>query len=73
VTNQAGNFYVLPSEWTPQYPVCVTIDRVPMLTLISRDGSCAGCHFDPAGPDSPGHVYLALDDGGAPYPEGGCP
>ena len=26
----------------------------------------ASCHFDPAGPGSPGHVAIVLDDGGTP-------
>jgi hypothetical protein len=37
-----------------------------MHTFIDRDGSCAGCHVDPSGPNSPGHVSLQLDDGGTP-------
>jgi hypothetical protein len=37
-----------------------------MHTFIDRDGSCAGCHADPAGADSPGHVCMRLDDGGTP-------
>lgn len=70
-TNTAGNFYVLPRQWTPHYPVVVTVtapggDAVPMHTFIQRDGSCGGCHVAPAGPDSPGHVCITLDDGGTP-------
>lgn len=61
-TNAAGNFYVLAQEWTPAYPMRVSIAgegrSVDMKTHIGRDGSCAGCHFDPAGPDSYGHVSL---------------
>jgi hypothetical protein len=70
VTNSAGNFYVLPGQWRPVYPLQTMVtyqgQSVPMLTSIGRDGSCAGCHFDPAGPDSPGHVYVLLDDGSVP-------
>jgi hypothetical protein len=68
-TNQAGNFYVLPSQWTPVYPMGVKISAqgstAVMQTHVGREASCAGCHRDPAGPDSPGHVYFVNDvDGG---------
>jgi hypothetical protein len=69
-TNQAGNFYVLPSEYDPVFPMQAAIEAegraVTMQTEIGRDGSCGGCHVDPAGPASPGHVSVTLDDGGAP-------
>ncbi len=74
-TNSAGNFYVASSDYSPTYPVDVELDdgtlTNPMLTHIGRDGSCASCHFDPAGATSHGHVYLVgeltdLPDGGAP-------
>jgi hypothetical protein len=68
-TNAAGNFYVLPSQFTPRYPMRVSITTpvaVQMQTLTEMEGSCAGCHVDPAGPTSPGHVSLVLDDGGVP-------
>ncbi len=68
-TNTAGNFYVAPSEFTPNYPMKVAVTyggvTVKMTSLIGRDGSCGGCHTDPAGPASPGHVYIP-PDGGAP-------
>jgi hypothetical protein len=70
VTNAAGNFYVQPSQWTPTFPMRTSVvwqgEQVAMHTNVGRDGSCASCHVDPAGPSSPGHVYLMLDDGGAP-------
>jgi hypothetical protein len=67
-SNQAGNFYVEPRTWKPVYPLEVSIDyesqTVSMVSNIGRDGACAGCHVDPAGPDSAGHVYaIALDAG----------
>lgn len=69
-TNQAGNFYVTPSQWTPAYPMTVEVDyqryQTKMRSHIGRDGSCSGCHFDPAGFDSPGHVAVAYPDGGVP-------
>jgi hypothetical protein len=70
VTNAAGNFYVTPAQWTPTFPLTVAVTssglRLTMKTDIGRDGSCAGCHIDPAGPSSPGHVCLTLDDGATP-------
>jgi hypothetical protein len=62
MTNEAGNFYVEPSTFTPAYPMSVLISSgstfVRMSTLIGRDASCAGCHQDPAGPSSPGQVFV---------------
>ena len=69
-TNRAGNFYVSPNRYTPKFPLEVKVDfageTTTMHTLIGREGSCAGCHADPASADSPGHVYVRLDDGGVP-------
>ncbi len=70
-TNAAGNFYILPSQWTPHYPMTASVTPpagapIPMQTLIHTEGSCAGCHFDPAGTNSPGHLCIELADGGTP-------
>jgi len=69
-TNRAGNFYVAPDQYTPRFPLTVEVryggETTTMHGLIGREGSCAGCHHDPAGPDSPGHVYVRLEDGGVP-------
>lgn len=76
-TNAAGNFYATPSQYDPTFPIQVTVQgpggqTVHMQTLIAGNGtvepngSCASCHFDPVGSNSPGHVCLALDDGGTP-------
>jgi hypothetical protein len=76
-TNAAGNFYLTPSQYDPVVPVQVLVNAggsaVKMQTLIAgnlteepNNGSCASCHVDPAGPSSPGHVCLMLDDGGTP-------
>lgn len=68
VTNCAGNFYVKRSDWSPAFPLRVSVrfkvgendtDRVPMDTRISRDGSCAGCHEGEPDQGSPGWVYCA--------------
>lgn len=64
-TNCAGNFIVLPSDYALDGPIWVSLSRDEvfrdMETPIYRDGSCTGCHEDPAGPASAGHVYL-IDD-----------
>jgi hypothetical protein len=60
-TNAAGNFYVIPDDFAPLYPMRVTLTyQGAMSTMVShvgRDGSCAGCHTDPPSFKSPGHVY----------------
>jgi hypothetical protein len=62
-SNEVGNFYVEPSRWVPTYPVkaAVTYGSLTstMTTIIGRDGSCAGCHANPASRISPGPVYVA--------------
>lgn len=70
-TNAAGNFYVLPKQWTPVYPITVMLKAggadTCMTSHVGRDGSCASCHVEPAGPASPGRVTLD------PAPlDGGC-
>ena len=67
-TNAAGNFYVTPNQYVPLNPMSVYVEYGPqpayMIGHVGRDGSCAGCHKDPAGPSSPGHIYA----NGAPLP-----
>jgi hypothetical protein len=69
-TNRAGNFYLSPGEYSPNYPLEVQVEyggeTVVMKSTIGREGACAGCHSEPAGFDSPGRVYVMLDDGGVP-------
>jgi hypothetical protein len=74
-SNCAGNFFVDVHDYAPVWPLWVGIEFggvvPPMTSPIFREGSCAKCHFDPAGPDSAGHVYFApqpLD-----FPESACP
>lgn len=71
-TNAVGTFYVLPSQWTPVYPFTVTVrggtQKACMTSHVGRNGSCASCHFEPAGQASPGRVTLASDQ-----VNGGCP
>lgn len=71
MTNAAGNFFLTPDAYTPAYPVHVTSIalggvRITMHSHIGGNGSCAGCHADPAGPDSPGHVYFDVAGGMSP-------
>jgi hypothetical protein len=69
-TNEAGNFYITPKEFAPKYPMRVTVLSggvpVTMQSHVGWAGSCAKCHVDPPGPDSPGHVYFDVGDGGVP-------
>lgn len=64
-TNAAGNFYVTPGQFTPDYPMSVAITSgtvtVKMVSLVGRSASCATCHSDPAGPTSAGHVFVPAD------------
>lgn len=63
--NQAGNFYASPRELSLVFPVRVKVSYqgvdVQMSSTIGRAGSCADCHFDPAGPGSAGHIYIPAD------------
>lgn len=77
-TNAAGNFYLTPDQYDPVVPIQVVVNdssgvSAKMQTVVAgnlavepNSGSCASCHFDPAGPASPGHVCITLDDGGTP-------
>jgi hypothetical protein len=64
-TNSVGNFYVTPGEFTPDYPMSVSVTSgavtVKMTSLVGRNASCATCHSDPAGPTSAGHVFVPAD------------
>jgi hypothetical protein len=64
-TNCAGNFFVLPGEYAPPYPIWLTLRAAgvqrDMDTPSYREGSCGSCHTPTIGPASPGPVYL-LDD-----------
>jgi hypothetical protein len=74
-TNAAGNFYVTRSIYDPYWPMHAKVSlgssQSTMLTHVGRNGSCAGCHIEPAGPSSPGSVYLYFDQ--ASVPDGGIP
>jgi hypothetical protein len=80
-TNCVGNFFVRETDFKPNFPVGVKLvfgvkDGQPlsvhMGSPIYREGSCEACHFDPAGTDTYGHVYLATMPLGLP-PSPSCP
>jgi hypothetical protein len=62
-TNTVGNFYVTLDQCAPHYPTQPTVAPadgaipISMVTHVSRDGSCADCHYNPIGPASAGPVY----------------
>lgn len=85
-TNCAGNFFITKEEWIPAFPLRAEIEypvpgsagstkRVVMSTRISRDGSCAGCHYGPPNQGSPGWVTCAETNPDPPFPsqEPSCP
>lgn len=61
-SNSAGNFYIPSGTWSPTYPtlpsVTLGMTTQSMTSHVGRDGSCAHCHSDPAGPTSAGHIYV---------------
>jgi hypothetical protein len=76
-TNCAGNFFLQPGDFTPSFPMWVAVSYAGqdanMNTPVFRDGSCAGCHVDPRGPSSPGHVYFQAASQNFHFPASGCP
>lgn len=64
-TNCAGNFFITPEEFAPDFPIWLGLDRGDILrdmdTPVYREASCSGCHTDPKNLSSPGHVYLIED------------
>ena len=76
-TNCAGNFFVRPQEYPAASPLWVSMRRDEVLremeTPIYRDGSCAGCHDDPVGSASAGHVFLIDDPEVEKAPVSRCP
>lgn len=72
--NCAGNFFVSPEDFTPVYPLWVSLSTrtqdIAMDSPINGDGSCAGCHAVTPGPRSPGRVYVF--ESAAEAPAGEC-
>ncbi|HZF47081.1 MAG TPA: hypothetical protein VE093_00450 [Polyangiaceae bacterium] len=68
-TNCAGNFFFTKEQWNPSFPLRVEVrypspsasdqqkPAPPMSSRISRDGSCAGCHYGPPNQGTPGYVF----------------
>jgi hypothetical protein len=65
-TNCAGNFYIGLESFEPVWPFWVTIRQgandSAMGSPVHRERSCAACHFNPAGPQTAGQVFLTSDD-----------
>lgn len=65
-TNCVGNFYVGLGDFEPVWPFWVTIRQgvndSAMGSPVHRERSCAACHFNPAGPQTAGQVFLTSDD-----------
>jgi hypothetical protein len=63
-TNCVGNFSSTKDIYDPAFPVAVGISSngagAQMVGHIGRETSCANCHKDPQGLDSPGHVYVTV-------------
>jgi hypothetical protein len=74
-TNCAGNFFVVPDDFEPAWPVFTKVLfaglETPMSTPIYRANSCTTCHSNPEGPASVGQVYFAPP--GFTFPPSGCP
>jgi hypothetical protein len=73
--NCAGNFFLSPEDFTPIYPLWVSLTLgthdIAMDSPINGDGSCAGCHATTPSPRSPGRVYVF--ESAAEAPTGECP
>jgi hypothetical protein len=78
-TDCVGNFFVLPSDWTPHFPILARITKLgvtqTMISPIGREGSCGHCHAtqvqDPFSQVT--HVYLGADDTSPPSTCGADP
>jgi hypothetical protein len=67
-SNEVGNFFVGKTDWSPVYPITVTLvdpradedgGTKTMVTKVRAEGSCADCHRGAEGaPDLMPAVYL---------------
>jgi hypothetical protein len=61
-SNQAGNFFVSIIDWEPKYPTWQQVSLGSMTQIMAthsgREGSCAFCHANQAGPTSAGQIYI---------------
>ncbi|HEY4121633.1 MAG TPA: hypothetical protein VGM56_27395 [Byssovorax sp.] len=71
-TNCVGNFFLTQDQYNPQFPLDVFVDadlpttpsrhaHLSMDSRVSRQGSCAGCHFLQLSQVSPGWVFVTTD------------
>lgn len=65
-TNQAGNFWLLPDQWNPVYPIQTRVKwgtiTKQMNQPIYRAASCADCHVPPRPSlTTPGRIYIATN------------
>lgn len=65
-TNAAGNFWLTPKQWQPEFPIQTRIRwqhiTKQMSQPINRAASCADCHVPPKpSRTSPGRIYLATN------------
>jgi hypothetical protein len=70
-SNCIGNFWITTEQWQPLFPLRAELTcafangtgstRTLMISRISRDGSCAGCHVGVQNQGSPGWVYCTTD------------
>ena len=81
-TNCAGNFFVPARSFAPTMPLWASLrlgeERIDMESPMHKDGDCAACHGDPAGPTSAGPVFVFDGDGlsasaAAAAAAAGCP
>lgn len=76
-TNCAGNFFVQPEDFDPDFPIWTSLRYggiampIEMSTPVFRERSCAGCHAIKSGTSSPGHVYFVRVHQ-AMFPPDGC-
>jgi mono/diheme cytochrome c family protein len=76
--NCAGNFWVPRGAFQGTFPVTAAVTMKPssmpsisrvMTTQMKRGGSCADCHANPAGPATPGHLWVLPDGSDVPSAE----
>jgi hypothetical protein len=76
-SNCAGNFFVAAERFAPALPLWASVrlgeQRIDMESPMHKDGDCARCHGDPAGPTSAGHLFVFDGDAPAGAATGACP
>ena len=77
-SNCAGNFFVPTQRFAPVLPLWASVrlgdESIAMESPLHRDGDCASCHREPAGPASAGPIFVADDArAAAGLPRAVCP